>query len=81
MSLFAKRLKECRKLNGLSAEQLSEQIGYNHRTIYHWEDGTRECNFDTILKLAAVLDETPNYLLGWDEYPENPDNKKESKGQ
>lgn len=70
LPIFAQRLRECRKNNNLSVEELCEKIGAATNTIYQWENGSRECGFKTLLKLAFVLDETPNYLLGWDEFVE-----------
>ena len=68
MVKFSERLKELRLAKGLSRAELSRRLGVTLRSISYWETGQRECDFATLLKLAAVLDCTTDYLLGATDY-------------
>lgn len=62
--MFSKRLKETRLELGLTRKQLAEKCGIAVRNFSYWELGQRECDFDTLIKLANALDITIDYLLG-----------------
>lgn len=64
MSKFSQRLKEIRDEKGISRKQLAEKMFVSVRLISYWENGQRECDFDTLLKLSKVLGETIDYILG-----------------
>lgn len=59
---FGTNLKEARDRADLSQEELSFQAKLNRTTISLYERGLREPGIDAILKMAAVLDTTPNAL-------------------
>lgn len=63
-SLFAERLKECRKAKGLSQEQLAKAVGVAKNTISVWERGERQPRPDDIYKAAIELDVPMDYLEG-----------------
>lgn len=52
-----------RKLKGLTQQELSEQIGINLQSLSKIERGINYPTFDTLQKLAEILDVTPNELL------------------
>jgi len=52
---FGKRLKELRKQVGLSQEQLAEQIGVTIESVSNMERGIHGPKFDTLEKIAKVL--------------------------
>lgn len=64
MNKFGKRIKELRQERNISRKQLAEAMYVSIRTISHWETGTRECDFETLIKLADFFNETTDYLLG-----------------
>lgn len=64
MSKFAERLREVRNERGLSRQQLADKMFVSVRLISYWENGQRECDFDTLIKLSEVLGESIDYLLG-----------------
>ncbi len=64
MSKFSQRLKEIRDEKGISRKQLAEKMFVSVRLISYWENGQRECDFDTLLKLSKVLEESIDYILG-----------------
>lgn len=61
---FAERLKAERINNKMQRTELAERVGVSVRTISYWENGERECDFDTLLLLASILSTTTDYLLG-----------------
>ena len=62
---LAKRVKELRKRNGLSQEELTENSGLSLRTIQRIENGETQPTGDTLKRIAKVLNVTPNELVDW----------------
>ena len=75
--LFAENLKKLREERGLSQIQLGKKMFVNHSTIARWENGSRlpdammilrlsRClgvDTDTLLRLAAQSEESPNVIM------------------
>lgn len=57
------KIKQLRKKNGLTQEQLAELVDVAVTSIRRWEWGPRLPNIKFIQKLAGVLNTTPEYLL------------------
>ncbi len=55
MNKFNENLKEMRVSAGLTQKQLAEKLGVLERTISYWESGKRECDFDTLIKIAKCF--------------------------
>lgn len=67
------RMKHRRKEIGLSAERVADMLNVSPATIYRYENGDIEkVPGDRLAPIAAVLNTTPAYLMGWDESPETP---------
>lgn len=64
MTTFTNRLVQLRKIRGLTQQQIADEIGVNRGSYSNWEKGKREPNFETLLKLASILNTTTSYLLG-----------------
>lgn len=64
MNKFGERLKELREAKGITRKQLATAMFVSERLICYWENGKRECNFDTLIKLANYFNESIDYLLG-----------------
>ena len=76
-AIFAETLRKLRAERGLSQTQLGNQLFVNHSTIARWENGTRlpdaamiprlaAClgvDANTLFRLAAESDESPNVIL------------------
>lgn len=62
------KLREIRKLKGLTQTELAELMGVNLRSISSWERGATILNAENIVKVCKALNCTPNDLLGWEEY-------------
>lgn len=66
------RIRQLRKEHSLTQEELGAKIGVKKAAIQKYEKGTvTNIKRDSLIKLAQILDTTPEYLLGWDEVPEN----------
>lgn len=61
------RLKAARKANGLTIAALAGLIGVSMHSVFRWEHGKSSPNAEELKKLAAVLNVTPNDLLGVNE--------------
>lgn len=63
MNNFAKNLKELRTEANLTQASLAEKMGVSQRAVSNWEQGARQPDYDTLLKLAHFFDVTTDYLL------------------
>ena len=67
MTTMGDRVKHLRKQRGLTQEELAIRLGYKSKSsVAHIELG-RDIPRSQIVQLAAILDTTPQYLMGWDE--------------
>ncbi|HEM4556319.1 TPA: helix-turn-helix transcriptional regulator [Streptococcus suis] len=60
------RLKELRKENDLTQDELSKIIGVNLRTLQKWENGESSIRKKNAEKLAENFGVSVGYLLGYD---------------
>lgn len=66
---YPTRLKEVRKLNNYTQQQIAEYLQVDQSLISKIEKGTRRINMTQFDKLCQLYDVTPEYLLGeTDEY-------------
>lgn len=64
---FKDRLKERRRILGISQAELAKKIGITGRTVQNYELGTRNPqSIEIAQKLAEALETTVEYLLGTD---------------
>lgn len=61
------RLKEIRKQNKLTQDQVASIIGVAKTTYCNYENGVREIDIDTLKKLSHYYNVTIGYLLGVEE--------------
>lgn len=67
---LAQRIHEARISKGLTLEQLGKMIGLGKSAINKYEKGiVTNIPPDRIEALAAALDVTPGYLMGWTDTP------------
>ncbi len=52
----------------MSRKQLADVLNVSERLIGYWETGSRECNFDMLLRLSEFFDASVDYLLGKTDY-------------
>lgn len=71
---LAQRIHDARILKGLTLEQLGKMIGLGKSAINKYEKGiVTNIPPDRIEALAAALDVTPGYLMGWTDHPDQMD--------
>ena len=61
---FGIRLKELRKQNGLTQQQLAERIGVTKSVISFYELKERAPSHDVLMKLSYIFHVSTDYLLG-----------------
>ena len=67
IEVFAKRLKELRIDKGLSITDLAKELGLSYNAIRRWELKMQIPNIDMLVLVAKFFNETPNYLLGFED--------------
>ena len=67
---FADRLKEARRICGLSQEELAEQLDVSRQAVGTWEQGQSYPEVEKLLALCAVLNTSLDALMA-DELPKN----------
>ena len=63
-ALIAERLKEARKLAGLSQGQVAKMIGLHRPSVSEMEAGNRRVSADELARLAEIYDVGVAWLLG-----------------
>lgn len=67
-STVGSRIRSVREQRGLTMETLGELCGTTKQTIYKYETGiVTNIPLSRLEKVAAVLNTTPEYLMGWGE--------------
>ncbi len=61
--ILGERMKKARKSKRLTQKLAAEILGVHPTTIARYENGSREPDMDTILKIAEMYDVSVNYLL------------------
>ncbi len=61
--MMGRRIRLYRHQKKLTQEQLAEQVGVSASFMGHIERGSRVASIETLMKLCAVLNVTPNELL------------------
>ncbi len=62
-NVFGKRLKELRVNKGISQQKLGEDLGFCNQTISFWENGSREPDLDTLVKISHYFEISIGDLL------------------
>ncbi len=62
-NIFGKRLKELRVNKGISQQKLGEDLGFCNQTISFWENGSREPDLDTLVKISQYFEISIGDLL------------------
>lgn len=61
---FGITLKQLRLDEGISQRKLGEMLGVCNQSVSFWENGQREPDLDTLVKIAQYFNVTVDYLLG-----------------
>lgn len=65
---IGERIKQRRIELGLSQEELSKKMGYQTRNAIYQFEQKDNMKLSLVEKFAKVLDTTPAYLMGWDDF-------------
>ena len=61
---MAVRIKEARKLAGLSQGQVAQMLGLHRPAVSEIEAGNRRVSTDELMRLAGIFDVSVSWLLG-----------------
>ena len=61
------RLKKLRKERNISQLKLALDLNMNQNSISRYENGEREADYETLIKIADYFDVSLDYLLGRDD--------------
>lgn len=60
---LGQRVRSIRRQQGLTQEELAEQVGISASFLGHIERGTRVASLETLVALCNTLNVTPEFLL------------------
>ena len=67
-SQMSEKIRQLRTSQGLTLEQVAQEVGVGKSTVRKWETGLiANMRRDKIASLAKALHTTPAYLMGWEE--------------
>ena len=58
-----KMLRALRKARGMTLKEVAERVGVAESTVSQYENGKRDPDFETLLKLAELFDVSVDYLM------------------
>jgi len=76
-STFSKRLRELRKENGLSQEEIANRLSVSQQSYARWESGNHAPTLDTLEKVSSYFKVTIAYLVGETNVRQFTDDKQE----
>lgn len=56
--------RSAREMRSLTQDEVADKLGVARQTYSRYENGQRECSFETLRKLADYLNVSTDYLLG-----------------
>lgn len=66
--MFGEILKKLRKERKMTQSQLAEMFGYSHVAVVKWENGSREPDFATLIKLSEFFGVSIDFLITGKEF-------------
>lgn len=66
--MFPYRLKELREEKGLTQEELALMLGLKRQSISNYENGGRQPDYNTLIKIADFFGVTVDYLIGHSDF-------------
>ncbi len=70
MDTLAHSLRRRAEELGLSHAEIARRVGVSERRYGHYVSGRNEPDLATLLRIATVLQTSPNHLLGFEAEPE-----------
>lgn len=69
---LADRLKELRKGNNMTQNELAKMLNMAKGTVAMWEMGKRNPGFEALEKMSEIFDRRVDYILGTSDDPSSP---------
>ena len=70
MATLQERLKERRTEKGYTLLELANILGVKEATVQRYESGEiKNIKHETVVRLAEILNCSPQYLMGWVDFP------------
>lgn len=69
---FQEQLKQLRKENRMSQNDLAKMLGMAKGTVSMWEMGQRNPSFDALERMSEIFDKRVDYILGNSEDASSP---------
>lgn len=66
MKEFGKKLEIALKWKGMTKTKLAEILKVHKTTISDWTKGKANPTLEKFYRICLILDETPNYFLGFE---------------
>ena len=66
--MFPKRLRQCRMKRGLTQQFMSELLTISLNAYQKYEQAERSPSFETLIRIADILDVSLDYLFGRDDF-------------
>lgn len=81
LDTFRNNMKKKREEQGITLKEIAEVIGVKEATVQRYESGKgiKSIPYETIIKIADILNCTPSYLMGWESEQEYIDGTEEAK--
>lgn len=67
MKEYGKNLKLALKWKGITQDKLAEMLGVHKTAVSEWITNKTYPKLENFYKICLILDETPNYFLGFKE--------------
>lgn len=67
MATYSERIRELRKMRGMSQQTLAELLDLNKVTVSQYERGIRRPNIDIVTAMCDIFNVSSDYLLGEDD--------------
>lgn len=61
--MYYKKIRELRKANKLSQEELANRLGVSRQAVSKWETGIVMPDINNLLKLSEIFNVTTDYIL------------------
>ena len=78
--MFSEKLKELRREQNVSQENLGKVLGYSRTAISAYELGRNEPSFSELIKIADFFNVSIDYLLGRTNKPQENNHAKKTEG-
>lgn len=76
MALIGHRIKELRKINNLTQQELGKLLNVTKVSVCCYENGTRTPSLDTLIDLSNIFHASLDYFVGNDAFVVSDDSEK-----